>query len=87
MGGGILHSGVPSSGSGDWVVDQPVCVDVGRLVCRGSVNGIESQACVVWRSLYVVVVNGNKTLDRRWKCVSERLMACLLYTSPSPRDA
>ena len=26
-------------------------------------------------SLYVVVVNGDETLDRRWKCVSERLMS------------
>ena len=61
-----------------------MCVYVGRLVCRGwdpaaggkrAVNGIESQARVVLRSLYVVVVNGNETLDRRWKCVSEGLMA------------
>ena len=50
--------------------------EVGRWWKAGqSVNGIESQACVVLRSLYVVVVNGNKTLDRRWKCVSEGLMA------------
>ena len=50
--------------------------EVGRWWKAGqSVNGIESQACVVLRSLYVVLVNGNKTLDRRWKCVSERLMA------------
>ena len=50
--------------------------EVGRWWKAGqSVNGIESQACVVLRSLYVVVVNGNETLDRRWKCVSEGLMA------------
>ena len=34
-----------------------------------------SQVCVVLRSLYIVVVNGDETLDRRWKCVSEGLMA------------
>ena len=30
---------------------------------------------MVLRSLHVVVVNGNKTLNRRWKSVSEGLVA------------
>ena len=48
------------------------CGDVGiREVSRWwkagqSVNGVESQACVVLRSLQVVVVNGNDALDGLW---------------------
>ena len=30
---------------------------------------------MVLRSLHVIVVNGNKTLNRRWKSVSEGLVA------------
>ena len=58
-----------------------LCAEVGiQEVCRWwkaghGVNGIESQACVALDSLYVVVVNGDETLDGRWKCISERLMS------------
>ena len=52
-----------------------LCAKVGvQEVCRWwkaghGVNGIESQACVALDSLYVVVVNGDETLDGRWKCI------------------
>ena len=58
-----------------------LCAKVGvQEACRWwkaghGVNGIESQACVALDSLYVVVVNGDETLDGRWKCISERLMS------------
>ena len=76
-------------GGWNWVEDRFVCVCLGRSlhaevgiqeVCRWwkaghGANGIESQACVALDSLYVVVVNCDKTLDGRWKCVSQRLMS------------
>ena len=41
--------------------------DVSRWWKAGqSVNGVESQACVVLCSLHVVVVNGNDALDGLW---------------------
>ena len=46
-----------------WCDEVGVC-EVGRWWEAGqSVNGIESQACVVLCSLQVVVVDGNDTLD------------------------
>ena len=58
-----------------------LCAEVGiQEVCRWwkaghGVNGVESHTRLALDSLYVVVVNGDETLDRRWKCVSERLMS------------
>ena len=70
----------------NWVEDRSVCVCLWKGLCAEvgiqqvccwrkaghGVNGIESQACVALDSLYVVVVNGDETLDGRWKCISER---------------
>ena len=85
-GGGDWIKAERIGGTG-WRIGLRVCLwrglsaEVGiQEVCRWwkaghGVNGIESQACVALDSLYVVVVNCDKTLDGRWKCVSQRLMS------------
>ena len=85
-GGGDWIKAERIGGTG-WRIGLRVCLwrglsaEVGiQEVCRWwkaghGVNGIESQACVALDSLDVVVVNGNKTLDGRWKCVSQRWMS------------
>ena len=57
-----------------------------RMAILASFFSISQAANVQWVDKIAVIVNNDVITERDIQDISNQLKACLLYTSPSPRD-